>query len=106
MEVTTKKHKEILPVYVKGLYNHKYTLKQASVSTGYSVDHLCRLRKKYALYGNKIFEHANKGKTPANKLDSKMRSKIACIYSGSYADVNFSYFQKCLRDYENEQQEP
>lgn len=101
MEVTTKKHKEILPVYVKGLYNHKYTLKQASVSTGYSVDHLCRLRKKYALYGNKIFEHANKGKTPANKLDSKMRSKIACIYSGSYADVNFSYFQKCLRDYEN-----
>ena len=100
MNNSCKKHKAILPLYVRGLYQHKYTLKQAAESTGYSVDHLCRLRKKYALYGNKIFEHGNIGHTPPNKIDIRLREKIALIYSGQYSDVNFSYFQKCLRDYE------
>ena len=94
------KHKAILPAYVKGLYNNKYTLKQASESTGYSVVHLCRLKKKYELLGNKIFEHGNIGHIPKNKLDTKLRSKIACIYAGQYSDVNFSYFRDCLEEYE------
>ena len=101
MTNTCKKHKAILPQYVRGLYQHKYTLKQAAESTGYSIDHLCRLRKKYALYGNKIFEHGNIGHTPPNKIDIRLREKIALIYSGEYEDVNFSYFQKCLKEYEN-----
>jgi hypothetical protein len=95
-----KHHKDILPIYVKGLYNHKYTLKQASESTGYSVVHLCRLRKQYEQYGAKIFEHGNSGHIPTNKIDTKLRQRIACIYSASYADVNFSYFQKCLKEFE------
>ena len=95
-----KHHKDILPIYVKGLYNHKYTLKQASESTGYSVVHLCRLRKHYEQYGAKIFEHGNSGHIPTNKIDTKLRQRIACIYSASYADVNFSYFQKCLKEFE------
>ena len=100
MNTTIIKHKELLPLYVKGLYNHKYTLKQASVSTGYSIDHLCRLRKKYAVYGNKIFEHGNTGHVPKNKIDKKLREKIALLYSGQYSDINFSYFCKCLKDFE------
>lgn len=100
METKTK-HKDVLPVYIKGLYNHKYTLRQAAESTGYSVDHLCRLRKKYALYGDSIFEHGNAGRIPANKLDQQLRSKIACIYSANYSDVNFSYFRQCLKEFED-----
>ena len=95
-----KHHKDILPIYVKGLYNHKYTLKQASESTGYSVVHLCRLRKQYEIYGAKIFEHGNKGRISKNKIDTKLRQRIACIYSAQYSDVNFSYFQKCLKEFE------
>lgn len=95
------KDKAILPYYVRGLYNHKYTLKQASESTGYSIDHLCRLRKKYAQYGNSIFEHGNKGHVPVNKLDADLRAKVALLYSGEYNDINFSYFRDCLQDYEN-----
>ena len=94
------KHREILPIYVKGLYNHKYTLKQASESTGYSIVHLCRLRKKYEQYGAQIFEHGNSGHIPTNKIDTKLRQRIACIYSAQYSDVNFSYFQKCLKEFE------
>ena len=96
-----QKHKAVLPIYVKGLYQHKYTLKQASESTGYSIDHLCRLRKKYARYGDKIFEHGNIGHIPPHKIPQKTREKIACLYSGQYSDVNFSYFQKCLKEFEN-----
>ena len=95
------KNKAQLPYYVRALYQHKYTLKQASESTGYSIDHLCRLRKKYAQYGNSIFEHGNKGHTPVNKLSAELRSKVALIYSGDYSDINFSYFRDCLEDYEN-----
>lgn len=100
MKTCVIKHKDILPIYVKGLYNHKYTLKQASESTGYSIVHLSRLRKKYALYGTKIFEHGNKGRTSPFKFDESLRQRIACIYSASYKDVNFSYFQKCLKEFE------
>ena len=94
------KHKDLLPVYVKGLYQKKYTLRQAAESTGYSIDHLCRLRKKYAEFGASIFEHGNSGQVPVNKLDSRLRERIACIYSAQYSDVNFSYFQKCLKEFE------
>ena len=97
----TQKHKAVLALYVKGLYQHKYTLKQASESTGYTIQHLCRLKKKYAQMGNKAFEHGNVGHVPPHKIDAKLRQKIACLYSGQYSDVNFSYFQKCLQEYEN-----
>ena len=100
MKTTVIKHKDILPIYVKGLYNHKYTLKQASESTGYSIVHLSRLRKKYELYGTKIFDHGNKGHASPLKVDESLRQRIACIYSASYKDVNFSYFQKCLKEFE------
>lgn len=101
MTNTDKKHKDILPVYIKGLYHNKYTLKQASESTGYSIDHLCRLKKKYALYGNTIFIHSNTGKIPANKIAPDLRKKIYLIYCKTYKDVNFSYFRDCLEKYEN-----
>ena len=97
----TQKHKAVLALYVKGLYQHKYTLKQASESTGYTIQHLCRLKKKYAQMGNKAFEHGNVGHVPPHKIDAKLRQKIACLYSGQYSDVNFSYFQKCLQEFEN-----
>lgn len=97
----TQKHKDILAIYVKGLYQKKYTLKQASESTGYTIQHLCRLKKKYAQLGNAAFEHGNIGHVPTHKLDTKLREKIACLYSGQYSDVNFSYFQKCLQEFEN-----
>lgn len=88
-------------MYVRGLYNRKYTLRQAAESTGYSIDHLCRLRKKYALLGDSIFEHGNVRRVPKNKIDPALAEKIALIYSGHYSDVNFSYFCRCLSDFEN-----
>ena len=93
------KHREILPIYVKGLYNHKYTLKQASESTGYSIVHLCRLRKKYEQYGAQIFEHGNSGHIPTNKIDTKLRQRIACIYSLlCFFGLRKRFFQRVFAD--------
>ena len=100
MNTVKLKHKEILPHYVKGLYNHKYTLKQAAEATGYTIDHLCRLRKKYAEIGNAVFEHGNTGHIPKNKINTNLRQKVALLYSSEYKDINFSYFRDCLEDFE------
>ena len=94
------KNKAILPLYIKGLYYGKYTLRQAAESTGYTREHLCVLKKQYSLYGDTLFEHRNRGRVPKNKTDPALAERIALIYSGHYSDVNFSYFCRCLADFE------
>lgn len=95
------KHKAILPLYIKGLYNGKYTLRQAAESTGYTREHLCVLKKKYALLGDTLFEHRNRGRIPKNKIAPELAERIALLYSGHYSDINFSYFCRCLEQFEN-----
>lgn len=94
------KHKAILPAYVKGLYYGKYTLRQASESTGYTIQHLCVLKKQYSLLGDTLFEHRNHGRVPKNKTDPALAQKIALLYTAQYSDVNFSYFRRCLSEFE------
>lgn len=95
------KHKEILPLYIKGLYYRKYTLRQASESTGYTIQHLCYLKKQYSLLGDSLFEHRNRGRIPKNKIDPELAQRIVLLYSSQYSDINFSYFCRCLEDFEN-----
>lgn len=95
-----RKNKAILPLYIKGLYNGKYTLRQASESTGYTREHLCVLKKQYALLGDTLFEHRNRGRVPKNKTDPALAQRIALLYSGHYSDINFSYFCRCLSEFE------
>lgn len=92
------KHKAVLPVYVRGLCSGKYTLRQASESTGYSIPYLCNLKKKYALRGDSLFQHKNKGRIPHNKIPQSQRQFIAALYAKDYQDVNFSYFRECLKE--------
>lgn len=94
------KHKAILPVYIKGLYYGKYTLRQAAESTGYTREHLCVLKKQYALLGDSLFEHRNRGRVPKNKIDPALAERIVLLYSGHYSDINFSYFCRCLEQFE------
>lgn len=96
----SRKNKALLPVYVRGLYSGKYTLRQASESTGYSIPWLCQLKKAYAIEGGAVFQNKNKGRVPYNKISQELRQKIAALYSGEYSDVNFSYFHQCLQEFE------
>lgn len=95
-----QKNKAILPLYIKGLYNGKYTLRQAAESTGYTREHLCVLKKQYSLLGDTLFENRNRGRVPKNKTDPALAQRIALLYSGHYSDINFSYFCRCLSDFE------
>lgn len=97
-----KRHiRSALPVYVRGLYYGKYTLRQASESTGYSIPYLSVMKKNYSLYGDSVFENKNKGRVPVNKLSTSLREKVAAIYAASYSDVNFRYFTSCLEEFED-----
>lgn len=87
-------------MYVRGLYSGKYTLRQASESTGYSIPWLCHLKKQYTIYGGAIFEHKSKGRPAANRIDQRLRDKIAALYAAEYSDVNFCYFRECLKEFE------
>ena len=88
-------------MYVKGLYSGKYTLRQASESTGYTIPYLCFLKKQYSLLGDTLFEHRNRGRVPKNKIDPALARRIALLYSGHYSDINFSYFCHCLEQFED-----
>lgn len=97
-QVRREKRRTLLPVYLKGLVAGKYTLKQAAESTGYSVVHLCQLKKRYLNEGWSCLEHKNKYRVPVNKIPETERQRIAMIYASDFQDVNFSYYQKCLED--------
>lgn len=100
MQILHEKRKALLPVYLKGLCSGKYTLAQASSSTGYSVRWLSALKKKYSLCGLECLEHQNKNRVPVNKISEKKRAQISCIYTSKYNGVNFAYFRKCLEEFE------
>lgn len=98
--MTIKKYKSELPMYLSGLASGKYTLKQASDSTGYSIRWLSQLKKKYLEVGENCLQHGNKNKIPHNKTSEQLKNKILNLYATDYAGINFKYFCECLHDYE------
>ena len=57
-------YKDELENYLKGLIQGKYTLAQVAGFTGYTVVHLCNLKKRYKKIGDKIFiNKKRKGKS-------------------------------------------
>lgn len=102
MVANTRKYKNLLPVYITGLAAGKYTLRQAADSTGYTIQHLSRLKIQYLKYGYSIFEHKLKGRIPANKKTAAFKNKIVALYATpAYKNINFKYFCECLEHYEN-----
>ncbi len=96
-----KHYRTLLPTYLKGLVSGKYTLQQASESTGYSKTWLCILKQKYLKQGFECLEHHNKNRVPAIAKPKELREKIAFIYADKYKDVNFQFFRRCLAEFEN-----
>ena len=97
-----KKHKNLLPVYLKGLVQKKYTLAQAADACGYSVVRMCQLKKLYMKHGLSVLEHKGKGHVAYNKTPRAMKNKIIALYaSPQYSGLNFKYFGECLSNYEN-----
>lgn len=96
----SKKYKNELRYYVPGLISGKYTLKQASESTGYSIRWLSQLKKKYLQYGDDCFIHGNTGRRAPCKVPEATVNKILALYADRYTDINFKYFMECLHEYE------
>lgn len=96
------KYKNLLPAYLKGLASGKYTLAQAASATGYTIEHLCRLKKKYLQLGFSVLDNKNRGRIPPNKTPAALKNKIMALYaSPAYSGINFKYFGECLKNYEH-----
>lgn len=95
------KYKKLLPTYIKGVCSGKYTLRQAAESTGYSIDWIFKLKKKYLKFGDACFVHGNTGKPSHNKIPKEVEKRIIYLYKEEFeAKVNFTFFQECLKDYD------
>lgn len=93
----------MLPVYVRGVAAGKYTLRQASESTGYSINHIFELKKKYLKIGDAAFIHGNCGKPSRNRKEKATENLIIQLYQNEFeAKVNFTFFRECLKDYDIE----
>ncbi|MCQ2242117.1 ISNCY family transposase [Treponema sp.] len=96
------KNKKLLPVYVRGVASGKYTLRQASESTGYSIDWIFKLKNRFLKVGEAAFVHGNTGKPSNNRLSKSVQQKIILLYQNEFeGTVNFSFFRDCLiNDYD------
>ena len=96
--------KENLEKYIQGLIHGVYTLRQVANFTGYTVVHLCNLKKKYQQRGAAIFINGHKGMMPKNKISENTKEKIIEIYQTQFVDsdtgnsANFLFFTKILKD--------
>lgn len=87
-----------LEEYLQGLIDKTYTLKQVSELTGYTVPHLCNLKKAYRDKGKSVLINGHKGKPPMNKIPDKIKENIVAIYQEGKTRVNFKFFVKILHD--------
>jgi transposase len=92
--------KNLLPIYLKGLVEGKYSLRQVSESTGYSVRHISTLKKKYLTMGIKCLEDGRKNHPAYNRIPEVTRQAILALYVGKYSGSNFQYFHDCLEEIE------
>ena len=95
-----KRNSELL-IYLNGLVSGKYTLRQASESTGYSIRWLSKLKKRFILEGADCLIHGNTNHVAWNKTPETLKQKIVAIYADRYQGINFRYFCECLEEYED-----
>ena len=77
MEREKKLHKRNnLAEYLQGLIDKKYTLQQVSDFTGYTVVHLCNLKKRFIKEGKDCLINGHKGMSPATKIDTKTKGNL------------------------------
>lgn len=97
--------RENLEEYILGLIQGDYTLKQVAVFTGYTVVHLCNLKKEYQLKGSAVFQNGHKGKPPKTKVPDEIKRQIIDIYKTDFMNeeteeaANFHFFTKALNDF-------
>lgn len=105
-----RQHKrENLAEYLQGLIDKKYSLQQVADFTGYTVVHLCNLKKRFSKEGEKCLINGHTGKEPATKIDSETRNKIIDIYQTEFIEkdkngnvirtYNFNFFKNCLEEF-------
>ncbi len=95
-------NRERLEEYLKELIDGKHTLRQVATFTGYTREHLCRLKKRYKAEGSSCLINGHKGKAGPRAIPQAEKEKIISIYNSEFIingkGVNFAYFHQALRE--------
>ena len=87
---------------IEKVTNGLMTRKEASIELNLSLKQIDRLKNIYYSEGKKGFSHKNKGKTPINKISTKIIEELENLYLEECYDFNFIHFyeKKILGNYD------
>lgn len=98
-------NKDDLHFYIPGIISKKYTYKQVSQSTNYSIRQLQRIVKRYKKEGENAFIHRGIGHVAYNKIPEKLKNEIITIYqtecTNEFGSINFLYYRDYLIEVKN-----
>lgn len=77
---------------VKKVYSGSISYSEAALISGYTSVHIRNIVKNYAVYGDAVFIHKNKGKKPATTVSLNERRHIIKTYKTDFEGYNFSFF--------------
>lgn len=92
-------NRENLDMYLQGLIDEKFTLKQVAQVTGYTIPHLSVMKRNFKKRGVKSLINGHKGMKSKNKVPKKIKKKIIDIYKTNFLGINFHFFAKALKDF-------
>ncbi len=82
---------------IKKLYDNNGNKKAVAFKLNISVRQVNRLLIKYKERGKSAFIHGNRSKSPNNKLDISLSSKIITLYETKFKGFNYYHFNDMLK---------
>jgi len=100
---------EVFRISTKQLQRHhvlrmvlegRLSLVDAAEQMGVSYRHAKRLKKSFNDEGIDGLAHGNRGRSPVNKIDEQLRSRVLALSLERYADFNDTHFREMLAEQE------
>lgn len=85
---------------LKMVEEKRITLEEAAETMGVSYRHAKRLRKDFEKEGIQGLVHGNIDRSPANKLDDEMKTRVLALSKEKYSNFNDTHFTEMLKSEE------
>lgn len=83
---------------LRGLIEGRYTLRQVSYITGYSIRQLSRLKGLFQEHGPRALVNGHTGKPSGRRYPDETRERIINIYKKEFSGFNFNFFRHELEE--------
>ena len=98
IELSQKELKRIK--VISALIEGRMSNSEAALKLGLCRRQIIRLKKKFAVLGDKALIHGNRGRRPAHAFGDDTRNTVLGLFQNKYHDFNFSHFTDMLNEEE------